>query len=817
VRLRPAVLLALLPALLGRQGSLLAQEAAPAPQEAAAPAPESPAPIVEAVEISNNHYLQRDTLLYYVSTKPGDRYDEKRIKDDFRRLWDTGFLDDGFVDVRNGTKGKIVVFSIVERKRVQVVDYRGSKAVTTSNIDDKLKEKEATIKLDTFLDLGKIRRVEAIIKDMLQEKSRPFGTVTHDVKSIGASGVQISFKIDDGPNTRVKEIHFNGNHIFADGTLKHQMKKIKERTFWTFAWITGKSTFTEDKWQEDQEKLTDFYLDHGYVTASVGEAKVSYFDGVSGFFKKKPTKWMRLDIPVIEGEQYRVGKVSFEGLTVFKEDSLRPIFKLEEGEVYRDSQIKKGYEKLRDFYGQLGYFQWTGQTRRKPDPERKVVDLTLVMQEDKRYYVGKIAFTGNDTTRDKVVRREIFINEGDAFNTEALKFSIKRLNQLGYFRPVEAPQFSPSSQGEDKLDIHFKLEEQNRNQFTFGGGVSGLEGAFVNASFSTSNFLGLGETLSLSAQTGSRTKNYQVALNEPYLFDRNITAGIDLFKRKIIYDTFQNTAGYTQEGTGITLTTGMPVGRSSKAFASYAYEIVNITQLTAAELQQLNQSGINTNPAATTLTPQFDPFLFGQQGKRIESRIGPSIIRNTVDSPFTPRSGNKQTVSMIFAGGPLGGNVNYVKPEVELIQYLPERKRLSLGLRGDVAWIKPYGNSLTLPLYQRFFLGGENQIRGYDIRTVGPVDSQNRSLGGNKYVLLNAEQYIDIIGPLRLVFFFDAGQAFLENESIDPRKFRTSTGAEIRFIMPVLNVPFRLIYAINPNKDTFQPHSAFKFSVGTTF
>ncbi|HWX23572.1 MAG TPA: BamA/TamA family outer membrane protein, partial [Vicinamibacteria bacterium] len=201
----------------------------------------------------------------------------------------------------------------------------------------------------------------------------------------------------------------------------------------------------------------------------------------------------------------------------------------------------------------------------------------------------------------------------------------------------------------------------------------------------------------------------------------------------------------------------------------------------------------------------------------IESRIGPSIIRNTVDSPFTPRSGNKQTVSMIFAGGPLGGNVNYVKPEVELIQYLPERKRLSLGLRGDVAWIKPYGNSLTLPLYQRFFLGGENQIRGYDIRTVGPVDSQNRSLGGNKYVLLNAEQYIDIIGPLRLVFFFDAGQAFLENESIDPRKFRTSTGAEIRFIMPVLNVPFRLIYAINPNKDTFQPHSAFKFSVGTTF
>jgi outer membrane protein insertion porin family len=772
--------------------------------------------VVASVDIRGNNYLQKDTMLYYVSTKAGDRYDERRVKEDFRRLWDTGFLDDMSVDVTDSPRGKVIVFVITERKRVEIVDYRGSKVLTTSNIEDKLKEKEATIRVDSFYDLQKVLRVEAIIKDMLLDKSRPFGTVTFEQKNVGTSGVQVSFKINDGPDTKVKIIHFEGNKVFSQDVLKGQMKEIKERRFWTFAWITGKSTYTREKWAEDQEKLSDFYLNHGYVQSSVGEAKVSYFDGKGGFWGNKPTKYMRLDIPVNEGDQYKVGKVSFEGLTVFKEPAIRPIFHLEEGSVYNDSQIKKGYEKLRDFYGQLGYFQWTGQTIRKPDPVRKVVDVTLVMQEDKRYYIGRINFTGNDTTRDKVIRREVFMNEGDPFNTEALKFSIKRLNQLGYFKPVEAPQFSPDSQGDDKLDITFKLEEQNRNQFTFGGGVSGLEGAFINASFSTSNFLGLGETLSLTAQTGSRTKNFALSLNEPYLFDRNITAGVSIFDRKIIYETFGNTAGYTQTGKGVTLSAGLPVGRFTRVFASYAYEVIDIEQLTAAEIQALGNSLGSTN-AYNPLTPTLDPFLFGEQGRRVESRIGPSIVRNTVDSPFSPHSGTKTTLSFLFAGGPLGGTVNYIKPEAEFIQYVREGKKFAIGFRENAAWIGPFGDTLALPIYQRFFLGGENQIRGYDIRTVGPLDSENRSLGGNKFALFNVEQYYDVFGPLRLVLFYDAGQAFLENQPIDVTKFRTSTGLEVRFIMPVLNVPFRFIYAINPNKDYFQPHSRFLFSVGTTF
>ena len=208
---------------------------------------------------------------------------------------------------------------------------------------------------------------------------------------------------------------------------------------------------------------------------------------------------MKLEIPVTEGEQYKMGEPEVRGAHG-AEGGLRPRLLQDAARATSTTtrSFKKAYEKLRDVYGSLGYFQWTGGTERKPDPEKKVVDVTVKMEEDKQYFLGKLNFTGNDSTRDKVIRREIYMNEGDVFNTEALKMSIKRVNQLGYFKQMEsAPDIQPSQDAENKVDVTFKVEEQNRNQFTFGGGVSGYEGAFLNASFSTTNFLGAGETFQI--------------------------------------------------------------------------------------------------------------------------------------------------------------------------------------------------------------------------------------------------------------------------------------------------------------------------------
>ena len=777
---------------------------------------------VVAIELVGNQYLQRETLLYYITAKPGTTYDERQLRQDFRRLWDTGFLDDLQVESFDAPGGKLVRFKVTERKRIQIVDYRGSKDLSTSTIEDELKKRDAQIKIDTFYDPTKARKVEAIIKEMLAAKGKPFATVKHEAKNIGGSGQQLSFVIDEGAKAKVDEIVFDGNTVFSDGTLKGKMKKVKEPGFFNLSWLGGKTTYTEDKWlggeedpRGDRGRLEDFYLDHGYVTARIGQPKITYKDK-PGASKKKPVKLMRLEIPVTEGEQYRMGDVKFEGLTVLKEEYVKTFFKMRPGDVYNDSKFKKAYEKLRDVYGSLGYFQWTGGTQRKPDPEKKVVDVTVRMEEDKQYFVGRINFTGNDSTRDKVIRREIYMNEGEVFNTEALKMSIKRINQLGYFKQMEgAPDIRPSEIADNKVDVTFKVEEQNRNQFTFGGGFSGYEGAFLNASFSTTNFLGAGETVSLAVQTGSRTKNYSLSVSEPYFLDRPITAGLNVFLSRITYLSYGTTVvGYGQQSQGIGVTAGTPLGHFSRVFVNYSYQIIDIYDVDRDTVSRLVGSSYASGSPPTTI----DADYFGGTGRRQESGISPSYVRNTVDNPFQPRSGSRYTASCQLVGGPLQGTVDYVRPSLELVRYQPLGRRMALGVRGEVGYIAGYGDTPVIPYYQRYFLGGETQIRGYNVRSVAPYDELTKtSVGGNKFLLFNAEYYFDVLGPLRLLLFFDAGQAYAPGQDMYWKTMSTSTGVEARFTMPVLNVPFRLIYAWNPNRDFYQPSTAFKFAVGTTF
>jgi outer membrane protein insertion porin family len=788
-------------------------------------------PVIERVEILNNRYLQKETLLFYITTKPGDPFDPDRLKKDFHRLWDTGFLDDLRIDAVPGQEGVIVRFTVAERKRIQIVDFRGSKELSTSDIEDTLKENDSEIRIDTFYDPAKARRVESIVKAMLMAKGRPFGEVKHEAKNIGGSGQQLSFIIDDGPKAKIQEIEFEGNRVFSDGELRGVLDKLKPAGFFNLSWIGGKTTYTEEKWlgggedpQGDRGRLEDHYLNHGYVTVRIGQPRIEYTDGKSGFFKKKPVKWMKLVIPVEEGERYRLGELSFEGLNVLKEEFVRDYIKLQTGEIYNESKFKKAYEKLRDLYGTLGYFQWTGVTERNPDPEREVVDVVVRMEEDQQYFVGRIDFVGNDTTKDKVIRREIFLNENAVFNTEALKMSIQRINQLGYFKPMEgAPDIRPNANEDDKVDITFQVEEQNRNQFTFGGGVSGLEGTFINGSFSTTNFLGAGETFSVYVQSGRRTKNYSLSVSEPYFLDRPITAGADVFKRKITYLSYgYGSVGFTQDTTGFSLTVGRHVGKWSRAFLNYAYEVIKIGEVDVSEFEDYYYPGYGgLGGYGGYYGSAYTNLLAGSQGERKESRITPNIVYNTVDNPWTPRAGMRHTATMQIAGGPLGGTVDYFRPNLETITYIPHTSRTALGLRAQVAWILPYSDTNVLPWYQRYFLGGETQVRGYPIRSISPTDSNGRPLGGNKLLLFNAEYYADVFGPLRMLAFFDAGQAYLEGDQFDLKEMRLSYGIEARFVMPVLNVPFRLIYAWNPNRSDrekfYIPASTFKFAVGTTF
>jgi outer membrane protein insertion porin family len=780
---------------------------------------------IERVEIQGNTVVDSDTYLFHLTQKPGDPFDRKRAIEDFHRLWGTGFLDDLSLEVTDGERGKIVTYVVEERPRVQALDFVGSKELSATAITDKLKEEKAEIPVDSFYDPAKVVKAEKIIRTMLVDKGRTDGSVSSRVEPLDSGGVKVVFDIKDEQKIRIRTVEFVGIDNFDNWELRWSMKKTRESHM--LAGLMGGSTYTEEQYGQDLEKVREVYLNNGYVDVSFGPPQMQYEDGYSRFlFWKRPKRWLDLKIPVEEGKQYRVGSIQVEGAKVFPAEFLKTFFKLQPGEVYNEARITKGLESLREVYGSRGYVQFTGFPIKKPLPDSDLVDVTVNLNEDKQYFVNRIEFKGNTTTRDKVIRREMWLNEQDVMNMELLKMSIRRINQLGYFQPIEEPEIQPVANTDNKLDITLRLAEQNRNQFTFGGGVSGLEGAFINLAFSTTNFLGRGETASFALQTGSRTQNFQIAITDPYFMDLPITLGFDIFKRTLKLPQF------TRKDTGAGVVWGIPVRRFSRLFLNYNYSVIETGP--PDEDLVLTPYDYFNNPA------YFDPRYYGIQGNFTQSKISPSFIHNTADNPLFPFRGKRYTTSFEVAGGVLGGTVNYTKPTFEGVWYLPVSRTTNFGFRAMVSWLRGFAESRVIegeideetgdvildvqqtgiPFYERFFLGGENQIRGYDIRTVGPRDPLGRFIGGNKMLLFNVEYYIPLAGPLRAVLYFDAGQAYAENTDWSFSMFqdlRTSTGAEMRFFVPVLNVPFRLIWAYNPHRDAWQPATAFRFGIGTTF
>jgi outer membrane protein insertion porin family len=831
------------------------------------PPPDSP-PLVRVIELAfptqgGASLIEPQTYLYYVKSRgsrPSEgvwvRYNEETVLEDFRSLWNTAFLDNLWIDVtdepyENGVVGKHITYYMEERQKVKIVDYVGSKKIEVTKIDEKLKEANTQIRLDSFIDPGKVRKVEGIVRDMLREKGFQFANVTHAVKEVAGAPklVHLTFNLDEGPKVRIRKITFVGNKAVGSRALKGKMKENKEQ--WFLSFISDRGTYKEGKYEEDADKVLEYYREEGYVTARVGQPELKSV----GDSSDKKTRWIELRIPIVEGNRYKVGDFVFDGNKVVKAEFLKGLFKLKAGEYYSEKWIRKGLEKAREVYGAGGYFEFSGYPDLRPRDEPNqaepdipealradtpkpsgppIVDVTMKIQEGQQYFVNRITFVGNTTTHDNVIRREIRLAENGVFNTEALKYSVKRLNQLGYFKPLEGGDnvnVEKTKDAANKVDVRLKLEEQNRNQLTFGAGVSQFEGFFGQLSFQTANFIGRGESLTVSVQAGSRAQNYQLAFTEPFLFDRNITGGFDLFKREIRY-----ISQFTQKSSGMVLTFGFPLASFTRLFTSYSYERVAVTDL-------------NTDlftPQVGARNPYLaDSLLIGQGGSRVISKVVPSFVHNTVDNPIFPTKGTRYTMAIDLAG--LGGDTNFYKPFLEGVWYWRQNARFSLGTRAQYQYVHQFSGSKPLPITEKLYLGGEYSIRGFDIRMVSPMDpSTGLLLGGVKSLLFNVEQYITIAGPVRLILFYDMGQVqpgawvvmpttfisldtpilpdFIPAKSFAWEDFKSSVGAEIRFMMPVLNVPFRLIFAYNPwgkgvLNNQMQPQKSFqfRFAVGSTF
>jgi outer membrane protein insertion porin family len=812
---------------------------APKPAGQAEPAPVFE-DVIEAVEFRGVRRVPQDTLRAMIFTKKGDKYDEDAIHRDFIALWNTQRFDDIRVEKEAGKTGWIIRFTMAERRVIRSIKYDGNKSVSTSEILDRFKERKVGLSVESQYDPNKIQRARNVLQEYLAERGRQFATVEPELRQVPPSSLEVIFKVNEGPKVKVGTISFTGNKVFSALVIRRAMKNLRPIGIPNSIFFEDlfSKTYDSTKLDEDQERIEMFYRDAGYFQARTVDHTVDIVDSGGGKFKlplimpNKPGKKANINISIEEGRLYRLNSINFVGVKLFRtpETLMRPVFQMQQGDIFSTAKLRKGFEDLRKLYGQFGYIDFVAEPNIEPVPGTDKIDLTLNFDEGKQFFVRRIDFSGNTTTRDRVIRRELLIDEGDVYNSRLWELSILRLNQLGYFEPLKAEDAADVKRDTrtNTVDLTLKVKERGKNSISLNGGVSGISGSFLGFGYATNNLVGLGETLSLQATLGTIERQVSLGFTEPYLFNRPMQAGFTVFMSRFDYNqarqasvlagtdltTFYNQLGqqnllnYVNNSRGFTVFVSYPLKRSfARVGLSYGYTVQSVKTLTDAATNYytyLNFLSING-------PNQLDGIR--------SSSITPSFTYNTVNHPITPTAGKSLSASVQFSGSVLGGNVNQIEPVIDAKYF---HRGLSskhvVGLHFSGRFLTGFGGKTAAP-FNRFFMGGENDIRGFDFWSITPVafvpiegsvallnsdgsPRQQRVIGPNgapmfvnvnnpvpSYQLVtpggdtslvgNFEYRVPIFGPVTLAAFFDVGMNRLINTNqlrINPERISQLNG-----------------------------------------
>jgi outer membrane protein insertion porin family len=753
--------------------------------------------LVERIIIEGNDRITNETIIYYLSSREGDYFNLDLLKRDFRVLWATGFFSNIVIEEEEGQNGKIVKITVEENPVIKEIIYKTGKKLKEDDIVNKLKEKDEYILPYSYYSSHKIQRIEATIKELLVEKGLTAGEVKVEENKKGNNELEIVFDIDEGPKVKVGEIVFEGRTKVRPSTLLNAFKENQKHSI--ISWIIGKDNYKQSLLADDLLNLRTRYQENGYMEAVIGEPKIEDITKRTIFGKKRPMK--KIIIPVDPGYRYTTGEIKIEGNSILSTEALRSFIKLEKGDVYTTKVREKAVEDIREVYMDGGYLFCQPMPVESLDPKRKLVNLTFNIYEGEVAYLRKIEFMGNTYTKDKVIRREMMIREGDRFMFSLFKNSLLRMGQLGLVELEGEPDVLPDPQDPTQIDVNVRLQEIQRNNIQFSAGYSGYEGTFVALQYSTVNFLGAGEQFNIMLQQGKRVKNYVFGFSEPYIFDLPITLGFNVHNQNIRYPYL-----YDRKGKGIDFTFGARIKGYVRTNITYGFEDVEI------------KLPSETDDDLTTTTDPIYYAMYGLGNYKISS-FTPVLYRSTIDSPLTPSRGSMFLASVKFAGGILGGEVHLIKPRFEWSYYQPLIGSTRLGFHVEYSFIKSTRDE-EVPFWERFYLGGERSIRGYTIYSIGPRSEAGTNIGGSKSLVFNAEYIIPVTpgGPVYAILFFDAGNAYALEHKVDIKNMFYSAGLEARIFIPALRVPFRLIFAYN-NRIIYanDKNFAFRFAIGTTF
>ena len=842
-------------AILSVTGSALSQAAQQAPSQGMqaprgnifnTPAAQGPQILCQP-EVIGNRRIPKDSVLARLFSHQGDPYDPTVIERDFNSLWNTGYFENVRIERADKPACVQLVVYVLEKPTIREINYKGVNAVSQSDILDRLKKAKVGLTVESQYDPTKIKQAEVVLKQLLSEHGHQFATVRTEIKTIPPAAVTLTFNVKEGPTVKVGKIVFQGNNSLNDRTLRAAMRNLRpigiphsiilENLF--------SKTFDASKLDEDAERVRGAYRDRGYFKALTGEPKTSVRNaGGINPFTLRPSTGKRIDIllPIEEGERYKLGGINFTGNKALSNNkALRAQFAQKDGEFFNATLFGKGLEALRKAYGEYGYINFVGTPVPRIDEAKKLIYLDIDIDEGKPFYVSRIEFTGNSITRDKVIRRELLLEEGQVYNSRLWDLSILRLNQLNYFETLKADQDSESRQNADDatVDLLLKLKEKGKNSIGLNGGLSGLSGTFIGLNYETNNFLGLGETLSVQANIGDLSRNLSFGFTEPYLRNKPISLGFQVFAQKYDYNPAKSYSiansgasanltnaqqslltNYNNSTTGVTLSVSEPL--------RHLFSRSGVTRIGVS--YSLTRSTLTTFNDNTRNVFQSLAFRSGVQGPNqlsgiITSLVTPSFTFSSLDRAVGPHAGKDFNLAVPIAGA--GGNVKYFSPTMSYRQFFPMKGlRINreghnvFGYRIQASHVEGFGGEVAPP-QSRVYGGGESDVRGFDVRasspytfipnrilfnlsnpdgTLVPRDPTNPSLGnvqiplpiyrlvsigGDTSFTANMEYRIPIVSQVTFAFFTDFGMNFNANEG----QLRQSAAGQSLISSPAYGCP----------------------------
>ncbi|HVU16580.1 MAG TPA: outer membrane protein assembly factor BamA [Candidatus Didemnitutus sp.] len=734
-----------------------------------------------------------------MALREGNDFDEALIDRDIRSLYKTNLFE--FIEVKRENVPPNTVNLVVEatpKYRILAIKFKGNKQVKEHRLQKEIKSsrngalderqvKDDSQKLTEYYQKTGYNQVQ-IAYTIDRNKSTGFGTIT--------------FEIREGNRVKISSIKFIGNDHIKTKRLKHQMDTA---TWHMFSWLTGGGRLKNDEFEDDLVKLRDYYKDWGYLDVEIAEDKVT-------FDYPTPNK-LNITIRVNEGRLYHIGDIAFSGNKLYQDNALRFLLRQKTGMVFRPSKLDKDVEGLTDLYGRDGHLETQVHLIRKPNLQTGNIDLEYKIEEGDKYQVETVKIEGNTKTKSTVILRELILGPGDSFDSVRMKISKARLENTRFFDDVNVTDESTNIPGRRNMKVAVK--EARTGNLTFGAGYSSLERATVFAELSQSNFdvfnrksffQGAGQKFKLRLQIGSLSNEILLSFEEPWFMERELALGFQLFRTLSDY----NSADYQEVRIGGTIYARKRLFGIIEGTLSYTYETVDITDV----------------------NPSSDPVILALAGYTKISKVGLTLVKDTRNKIINTSRGSRMSLDTEVAGGPFLGDVNYYKLDFHGSTFLPLFKTQNqvLSLIGRAGVIESFGksnepvyNALTglteapgVPFFDRFFLGGPDDLRGFEFRDVGPKDASGEPIGGKSYAFFNAEYTMDIVKPIRFAIFYDIGYVNASAYDFNPRNYNDDFGVGIRLM--VAGAPLSLDYGIPLTGDHFnRKGNQFNFSFGTRF